>query len=87
MTRERKKAPRAARKGGKPAANARPVAARTRARAGARARDSDLHYRDLVEASSDWIWEMDADLRFTYFSKSLTSRFDIDPAKVIGRTR
>ena len=87
MTRERKKAPRAARKGGKPAANARPVAARTRARASARARDSDLHYRDLVEASSDWIWEMDADLRFTYFSKSLTSRFDIDPAKVIGRTR
>ena len=30
-----------------------------------RARDSEARYRDLVDGSSDWIWEMGPDLRFT----------------------
>jgi PAS domain S-box-containing protein len=56
-------------------------------RAETRADESESRYRDLVEASADWIWEMDADLRFTYFSEALKSRFGLDPATIIGRTR
>jgi len=34
---------------------------------------SEARFRDVVEASSDWIWEIDADWRFTYLSE----RFEI----------
>lgn len=33
---------------------------------------SEAWFRDMAELASDWFWEMDADLRFTYFSE----RFD-----------
>ena len=56
-------------------------------RAESRARESESRYRDLVEASADWIWEMDAELRFSYFSEALKARFGLDPKHVIGRTR
>ena len=31
---------------------------------------SEQRFRDIAEAGSDWIWEMDSDLRFTWQSKS-----------------
>lgn len=31
-------------------------------------RSSEERFRDLFELSADWFWEMDADLRFSYFS-------------------
>ncbi|HEX8544021.1 MAG TPA: EAL domain-containing protein [Pseudomonas sp.] len=34
---------------------------------------SEARFRDVVEASSDWIWEIDAEWRFTYLSE----RFEI----------
>ncbi len=30
---------------------------------------SEARFRDVVEASSDWVWEIDADWRFTYLSE------------------
>jgi len=33
---------------------------------------SEKRFKDFAEASGDWFWEMDADLKFTYFS----SRFE-----------
>ena len=30
-----------------------------------------MRFGDLVELSADWVWEQDADLRFTYFSSGL----------------
>jgi PAS domain S-box-containing protein len=90
MTRARKKAPGAARTGKEPTAPNKAIAPRRsgRIKYGAqRPHDSDAPYRELVEASSDWIWEMDADLRFTYFSPSVKERYSIDPASIIGRTR
>ena len=30
---------------------------------------SEARFRDVVEASSDWVWEIDADGRFTYLSE------------------
>jgi PAS domain S-box-containing protein len=85
MTRAGKKAART-RKGPSQAARTKATHAHPgRVEAGTRRDDS--HYRELVEASSDWLWEMDADLRFTYFSASVEERFSIDPSVIIGRTR
>ena len=33
--------------------------------------DSESRFRDFAAASSDWFWEMDADLRFTYLSAEI----------------
>ncbi|QHF45167.1 diguanylate cyclase [Pseudomonas sp. S35] len=34
---------------------------------------SEARFRDVVEASSDWVWEIDADWRFTYLSERFQS--------------
>jgi PAS domain S-box-containing protein len=52
-----------------------------------RARDSEARYRDLVDGSSDWIWEMGPDLRFTYISDQIRERAGLDPALLLGRSR
>ncbi len=52
-----------------------------------RLRASEERFRDVAESSSDWMWEMDADLRFTYFSDRFTEMTGLDPAKLIGQTR
>ena len=41
----------------------------------------------LVSLSSDWIWEQDADLRFTYLSEGLMHATGVDPASLIGQRR
>jgi diguanylate cyclase (GGDEF)-like protein/PAS domain S-box-containing protein len=41
----------------------------------------------LVSLSSDWIWEQDADLRFTYLSEGLRHATGVDPASLFGRRR
>jgi PAS domain S-box-containing protein len=52
-----------------------------------RARYSEARYRDLVDGSSDWIWEMGPDLRFTYISDQIRERAGLDPAQLLGRSR
>ncbi len=52
-----------------------------------RARESEERFRKLIDASSDWIWEMDRDLRFTYISSRIREKSGIAPAELIGRTR
>ncbi|HEX6111379.1 MAG TPA: PAS-domain containing protein, partial [Geminicoccaceae bacterium] len=42
--------------------------------------------RDFAEVASDWFWEMDPDLRWTYFSGQLTSITGIDPASLLGKS-
>ncbi|MCK6189108.1 EAL domain-containing protein [Pseudomonas sp. EYE_354] len=34
---------------------------------------SEARFRDVVEASSDWVWEIDTELRFTYLSERFES--------------
>ncbi len=58
------------------------VAERTRELEESRAR-----FEDLVEACSDWVWEMDEELRFTFISSRLTKITGIPVDTVIGRTR
>ena len=50
-------------------------------------RESEARFRDVTEAASDWIWEMDENLRFTYLSERFYALTGIAPQYVIGRTR
>jgi diguanylate cyclase (GGDEF)-like protein/PAS domain S-box-containing protein len=50
-------------------------------------RASETRFRSLTELSSDWYWEQDAQLRFTYLSPGFTERSGGDPARVLGRRR
>ncbi|MBS3648006.1 PAS domain-containing protein [Pseudaminobacter sp. 19-2017] len=42
---------------------------------------------EIVEASADWIWETDPELRFSWLSYGHQQQTGIDPSKVLGRFR
>ena len=48
---------------------------------------SEGRLANLVSLSADWIWEQDAELRFTYISAGARNATGIDPALLIGRQR
>jgi len=48
---------------------------------------SEHRFRDIVETISDWLWEMDADLRYSYFSPSYEQHSGIPIKDAVGRTR
>ena len=48
---------------------------------------SNQRFRDFSESSADWLWETDANLRFSYFSENLQRICGIDPKKVLGKAR
>ena len=58
-----------------------------RQQAEAALRESEARFRDVTEAASDWIWEMDAQLRFTYLSDRFYALTGIAPQHVLGHTR
>ena len=43
--------------------------------------------KDYADASSDWFWEMDENLRFSYFSDRFTEVTGVDQKLLLGRTR
>ena len=49
--------------------------------------ESEARFRDVVEIAGDWIWEMDADLRFVFLSPRFEELFPGETANVIGKTR
>jgi len=49
--------------------------------------ESERRFADFAETASDWLWEMDADLRFSWLSDSVRTRFGFDPAWHYGKTR
>ena len=51
--------------------------------------DSENRFRQLAEVSSDWVWEMDEHLRFSYFSSEYFNfeRLGFDTKIAIGKTR
>jgi len=51
-----------------------------------RLRASEQRFRDLTEASCDFYWEQDADLRFTFLSASSLRMLGLEPAALIGQT-
>lgn len=48
---------------------------------------SRRRFRDFAEAASDWLWEMDANLRFTYFSDRIEAVMGKSADFWIGKTR
>ena len=50
-------------------------------------RDSEVRLRDLVELSSDWIWETAADGRLTFVSDNFPRMLGLSPAEIIGKRR
>jgi PAS domain S-box-containing protein len=59
----------------------------SRVRAEQAARHSERRFRDFASASSDWFWEMDEDLRFSYFSKKFEEAAGVPPSVLLGKTR
>jgi two-component system cell cycle sensor histidine kinase/response regulator CckA len=49
-------------------------------------RESEDRYRSLVEASFEWVWEVDADGRYTYASPRVFDLLGYRPDEVLGRT-
>jgi len=49
-------------------------------------RASELRFHDIVNASADWVWEVDAEGRYTYVSDSVVDLLGYTPGEVLGRT-
>ena len=49
--------------------------------------ESEARFHDFADAASDWYWEMDADLRFSYLSQRWFELSAVDPGRMIGKTR
>jgi PAS domain S-box-containing protein len=47
---------------------------------------SEAKFRNLVETSNDWIWEIDAQARFTYVSPQVETILGYHPDEVLGKT-
>ncbi|MHC4941957.1 MAG: hybrid sensor histidine kinase/response regulator [Planctomycetota bacterium] len=43
-------------------------------------------FQAMVEITSDWIWEVDSNLRFTYSSPKVKDLLGYEPAEIIGMT-
>ena len=43
-------------------------------------------YRHMARLSRSWIWEVDADLRFTHLSTSYAEITGLDPQRILGRS-
>jgi PAS domain S-box-containing protein len=50
-------------------------------------RASERRFQDFAEASADWFWETDADLRFTYISPNVERIAGVPPEWHYGKTR
>jgi PAS domain S-box-containing protein len=51
-------------------------------------RNSEQKFQDIAEVSGDWIWETDAEHRFTFASvEKLTGRIGLGAAAMLGKTR
>ena len=42
-------------------------------------------FRALVEVTSDWVWEIDAEARFTYSNPKVRDLLGYEPAEILGR--
>ena len=50
----------------------------------ARQRASEARFRDVADVTTDWIWETDAELRYTYVSARIAD-LGFDPAQIVGK--
>jgi hypothetical protein len=52
----------------------------------ARTEDGIRRFRDLVEVTADWIWEVDEQARYTYASPNVFDLLGYRPEEVLGKT-
>jgi diguanylate cyclase (GGDEF)-like protein/PAS domain S-box-containing protein len=57
-----------------------------RKRAEAALRESEQRFRDFAEAAGEYVWELDAEGRFTYVSRRVESVLGYAPEDLYGRT-
>ncbi|MEQ8394112.1 MAG: PAS-domain containing protein [Thalassobaculum sp.] len=50
-------------------------------------RDREVRFRDVAEMAADWIWETDAELRFTYLSDRVAQVVGAPTHTLLGKTR
>ncbi len=50
-------------------------------------RQDQSRFQDIAEIASDWIWEMDSDLRFSFITERFYEITGFTPDQVIGKTR
>lgn len=48
---------------------------------------SEDRFRVFAEANSDWFWQTDSDLKYTYFSEKLFNVTGVRPENMLGKTR
>ncbi|MBD1899490.1 PAS domain S-box protein [Trichocoleus sp. DQ-A3] len=49
-------------------------------------RQSEERFRNLVETTSDWVWEVDENVVYTYVSPKLRDILGYEPEEVLGKT-
>ncbi|MFA5269596.1 MAG: PAS domain S-box protein [Methanoregula sp.] len=49
-------------------------------------RESEERFRQLIETTSDWIWEADSTGKYTYISPKIRDLLGYEPDEVIGKT-
>lgn len=49
--------------------------------------ESEKRFKDFADSGSDWYWEFDADLRFSFFSENFQDITGVDPTILLGKTR
>ncbi|MDT8069114.1 MAG: PAS domain S-box protein [Terriglobia bacterium] len=49
-------------------------------------RQSEMRYRNLVESSHDWIWEVDSEARYTYAGPQCFQILGYRPEEILGKT-
>jgi PAS domain S-box-containing protein len=47
---------------------------------------SEAKFRSLVESTSDWVWEVDKDFKFTYSSPSVKDLIEMEASEIYGKT-
>jgi PAS domain S-box-containing protein len=52
-----------------------------------RLKNSEERFRDFAETASDWFWEQDENLRFSYLSNAVHARSGLPVDEHIGKTR
>ncbi len=50
-------------------------------------RESEAAFRDFTEVSSDWFWEMDSHLRYSFISRHFEDFIEVPKENLLGKTR
>jgi|GEM_PF-727974 len=49
--------------------------------------ESERRFREFTGTAADWLWEMDENLRFSFFSEAFSENYGANPEDFLGKTR